>query len=232
VQTQAAAPDPNAPPKPSAFSPAILNNQAILDMAQAKVAESVIIGQIRSSPTNFNLSTSEIIRLTKGGVTEAVIHAMRDPSGTAKPPVADATAATEKRTVQLIGGLPFEIALTEDVPVDCKPGQILNFKVTKDVTVGDTVVIAKGAPVVGAVVEAAKKKFLVHTTRPTFRLLEVTAVDGSKVKVRATVGRLGESRKEPPLDPLEGTKSKDSVATAGSRFLAYFDGDQTVTLHK
>jgi serine/threonine protein kinase len=232
VQTHATAPNPNAPPKPSAFTPAILNNQAILDMAQAKVPESVILGHIRSSPTNFTLSTAEIIRLTKGGVTEAVIQAMRDPSGTAKPPGADAPAAAQTRTVQLIGGLPFEIALTDDVPADSKPGQPLSFKATKDVTVGDTVVIAKGAAVTGVVVDAAKKKFLVKTTRPTFRLLEATAVDGTKLKVRASAGRLGESRKDPPLDALGGSRSKDALAPAGSRFLAYFDGDQTLTLRK
>jgi len=134
--------------------------------------------------------------------------------------------------VQLIGGLPFEIALTEDVAADCRPGQPLNFKATKDVIVGEAVAIAKGAAVTGVVVEAARKKFLVHTTRPSFRLLEVTAVDGSKVKVRATAGRLGESRKNPPLDPLGGIRSKDAMVPAGSRFLAYFDGDQTVTLRK
>ena len=78
--------------------------------------------------------------------TQTIVHAAPRPY---------AAAAPQTRTIQLIGGLPFEIALTEDVPVDCKPGQILNFKVTKDVTVGDAVVIAKGAPVKGVVVEAA-----------------------------------------------------------------------------
>jgi serine/threonine protein kinase len=226
VHIHAPAPSPNAPPKPSAFSPAILNNQAILDMAQAKVPESVILSHIRSSATNFNLSTSEIIRLTKGGVTEAVIQAMRDPSGATKPPGA------ETHTVQLIGGLPFEIVLAEDVTADVKPGQPLIFKAGKDVAVGDTVVVSKGAAVTGVVVQAAKKKFLVKTARPTFRLIEVTAVDGTKVKVRASPGRLGESRKDPPLEPIGGSRSKDAIAPAGSRFQAYFDGDQSLTLHK
>jgi len=232
---QAATADPLAPPKPSAFSPAILNNQAILDMAQANVPASVIISHIRSSPTNFNLSTAEIIRLTQGGVTEAVIQAMRNPAGTMKPAGADsATAppvAPQNRTVQLPGGLSFEIALTENIRADSKPGQPLSFRVTKDVAVGDVVVIAKGAGVAGVVVEAAKRKFLVHTTRLAYRLLEVEAVNGTKVKVRASPGRLGESRKDPQLDSLGGSRSK-GAALAGSRFLAYFDGDQTLTLRK
>lgn len=213
--------------KPSALSPAILNNQAILDMTQAKVPESVILGQIRSSATNFNLSTAEIIRLTKGGVTEAVIHAMRNPAAAGPVPEADSPPAPTGRTVQVVSGLPFEIELTEDVPPDCQPGQVLNFRTAKGVTVGDALVIAKGASVTGVVVSGARKKFLVHTTRPTFRLLEATAVGGTRVRVRAS-----ESRKNAPLDPLGGSRSKEAIATAGSRFLAYFDGDQTVTLPK
>ena len=70
-----------------------------------------------------------MIRLTKGGVTEAVIHAMRDPSG-AKPPAVADSPALQTRTLQLIGGLRFEIALAADVPADAQPGQPLNFKVT------------------------------------------------------------------------------------------------------
>lgn len=225
---QTAAANPLAAPKPSALSPAILSNQAILDMAENHVPESVIIGQIRSTPTNFNLSTAEIIRLTKGGVTEAVLQAMRNPNSAA----AGSPPTPQTRTINLIGGLPFEIALTQDVPADCGPGQVLNFRAITDVKVGDTVVIAKGAAVTGVVVEAARKKFLVKTTRPTYRLLEATAIDGTKVKVRATAGRLGESRRDPPLDPLGGSRSKDAIAPAGSRFLAYFDGDQTLTVSK
>ena len=120
----------------------------------------------------------------------------------------------------------------EDVTADCKPGQTLRFQAAGDVVSGDTVVVAKGAEVSGVVVEAAKKKFLVHASRPTFRLLEVTATDGSKLKVRSSVGRLGESRKDPPLEPIGGLKSKDAVAPAGSMFRAYFDGDQSVEVKK
>jgi serine/threonine-protein kinase len=221
--TAAAQPARPAAPKPSALSPPLLDNQAILDMLENHVPESVILAHIRSSATNFKLSTPEIIKLTKSGATEALLHAMRDPTGTAQP---------ETRTVQLIGGLPFEISLTQDVPPDCEPGQPLNFHATTGLTVAGTVVVAKGAPVTGVIVDAAKRKFLLHAARPTFRLLEATAVDGTKIKVRATSGSLGESRKAPSLDPLGGSRSKDAVAPAGSRFLAYLDGDQTLTLAK
>jgi serine/threonine protein kinase len=225
----AQAQNPDAPPKPSPLAPASLTNQAILDMVQANVPPSVIIGHIRSSQTSFNLSTAEIIKLTKGGVTEAVIQAMRDPKGTAPPPVS-VNAAGQSRTVTVTGGQSFEITLLEDVAADCQSGQLLKFRVSQDVKSGDTVVVAKGAPVTGVIVDPAKKKFLVHTSKPTFRLVDVAAADGSRLKIRATPGRLGESRKNPPLEPLGGSKSKDAPAPAGSRFTAYFDGDQTVAV--
>jgi serine/threonine protein kinase len=227
VQTAAPVANPNAPPKPSALSPPILNNDAILEMTKANVAPSIIIGHIRSSQTHFILTTSELIRLTKGGVAESVIQTMRDPTGSAS---AAGKAADQNHTVQVSGGVPFEITLVEDVEPDCQPGQRLRFRAAKDVLSGDTVVVAKGAPVIGVIVDAAKRKFLVHTTRPTYRLSAVTAVDGSELKVRATPGLLGESRKNPSFEPIEGSRTKDAIAPAGSRFMAYFDGDQTVII--
>jgi serine/threonine protein kinase len=227
AQTAAPAANPNAPPKPSALSPPFLNNDAILEMTKANVAPSIIIGQIRSSQTHFSLTTSELIRLTKGGVAEAVIQAMRDPAGNAS---AASKAPDQNRTVQVAGGARFEITLMEDVEPDCQPGQRLRFQAAKDVLSGDTVVIAKGAPVTGLIADASKRKFLVHTTRPTYRLLGVTAVDGSELKIRATPGLLGESRKNPSFDPIDGARTKDAIAPAGSRFMAYFDGDQSVTI--
>ena len=82
----------------------------------------------------------------------------------------------------------------------------------------------------GAVLTPGMVATIVLADGSLTQLMEVTAVDGSKIKVRATAGRLGESRKDPALDPLGASKSKDSAAPAGSRFLAYFDGDQTVNV--
>lgn len=102
----------------------------------------------------------------------------------------------------------------------------------KDVRSDDSVVVAKGAEVTGEVVEAAKKKFLVRSVKPTFRLLEVTAVDGSKLKVRATPLRRGDYKTDRSLEPLIPWREKDVLAPAGGEFSAYFDGDQTVTVRR
>ena len=56
----------------------VFSNDSIIEMVQAKVAASNVLGAIRSSKTNFDLSPAEIIRLTKSGVPASVIEAMRD----------------------------------------------------------------------------------------------------------------------------------------------------------
>src|SRR5262245_49697865 len=104
AQPEPAAPTPApeaAPPAPETPPPdTALTNDSIIEMVNAKVAPNVILSQIRTAPkTNFNLSQSEVIRLSKAGVPESVIETMRDPKKVvaanlpppvpaAKPPVA------------------------------------------------------------------------------------------------------------------------------------------------
>ncbi len=228
VSAPAAVPEPPEA-RPSPLAPTVLTNQDILEMTRAKVPATVIISDIKSSKTRFDLSTAEIIRLTRGGVPETVIEAMRGPGGVPTAPVPE---AAQTHSIHVLDGVPFTITVIEAVPADVQPGQALRFQVNKDVRSGDAVVIAKGTEVTGEVVEAAKKKLLVRTVKPTFRLLEVTAVDGSKLKVRATPVRRGDYKTDRPLEPLVPWRGKDVLAPAGSEFFAYFDGDQTVTVRR
>jgi serine/threonine-protein kinase len=221
----------------------VLNNDTVIAMAKAKVPATVIIGQVRSSKTSFDLSAEAVIRLSQNGVPVQVIEAMRNPAvppamapsaPAIPPPVPPAPAdsappesAVVQPGVRVTGGVPFEIALLEDVPADPQPGIPLRFETVKDVRSSGAVVIAKGALVTGEIVAGTRKKFLGRSSRPSYRLFDVAAVDGSKLKVRATPGRNPE-KKDRPLDALDHLRPKDLAATAGSRFLAYFDGDQIV----
>ena len=221
---QPKASEPAAPPKPK--TDGALTNRDVLDLVAAKVPDSVIVSQIGASKTRFDLSTAGIIQLNNGGVSPGVIEAMRHPSGTpaAPPPAAPAPA---RLLAPVIGGVPFEITLMDEVPVDPAPGTVLHFQAAKDVLAGGAVVIAKGAAVTGEVLEPGKKNILGRGGKPMFRLTEAAAVDGSKIKVKAAPGR-GEKNEhniEPP-----GHRGKESLAPAGSSYLAYFDGDQTVAV--
>src|SRR5471032_1494215 len=239
-------PPPAVPPPASEKSnDDVLTNKTVIDMIKAKVAPSLIVSQIRASKTNFNLSTSEIIRLTKAGVPEQVVEAMRNPSSAARPesahvqipglpdgiPFLTNLAKAGANSVWVIGGLPFSITLMEDVRPNPEPGRALHFQATKDFRIGGTVVIAKGAAVTGEVVDPGKRNILGRGGKPVFRLIQADAADGTKLQVSAKPGRRSEGTGEPALE-TPGHKEKELVAPAGTEYLAYIDGDQLVTPKK
>jgi len=239
-------PPPAVPPPASEKSnDDVLTNKTVIDMIKAKVAPSLIVSQIRASKTNFNLSTSEIIRLTKAGVPEQLVEAMRNPSSAARPesahvqipglpdgiPFLTNLAKAGANSVWVIGGLPFSITLMEDVRPNPEPGRALHFQATKDFRIGGTVVIAKGAAVTGEVVDPGKRNILGRGGKPVFRLIQADAADGTKLKVSAKPGRRSDGPGEHSLEP-PGHKDKELVAPAGTEYLAYIDGDQLVTPKK
>jgi hypothetical protein len=93
------------------------------------------------------------------------------------------------------------------------------------------VVIAKGTPLSGEVVDTGdSKKLLIVKGKPTFKLTTVDAIGGSKLAIRATPAH---TDKIDRVIESPGSKSKDVLAPAGSGYLAYIDNDQTVTIkHK
>ena len=64
----------------------------------------------------------------------------------------------------------------------------LHFQVTDDVKVGGAVVIVKGAAVTGEILPLGKKNILGRGGKPAFSLSTVVAVDGAKIKVKASPG--------------------------------------------
>jgi len=239
---------------PAAATPATtdtgMTNRNVLDMVDAKVPAVTIISQIRASRTNFDLSTNGVIQLAKGGVSPSIIEVMRNPkadsaaarsaphaatasvppSATAPAEAASATplAPTRINTVSILGGLPFNITLAQDVPVKLTAGQKIAFTVSNDVKVGGVVVIAKGTPLSGeVVVPGDSRKLLIVKNKATFKLTNVESADGSKLAIRNTPGHTGKA--ERPIEQ-QGTKTKDLLAPAGTGYLGYVDNDQTVVI--
>jgi serine/threonine protein kinase len=216
------------PPKADGVVTNVLTNQDVIEMVKGKVPVSVIINQIRASKTSFHLTTPDVINLSQNGVPETVIEAMRAPGSL---PIAKAEVRGQNYTVQVLAGLPFPITLMEDVMPDAQPGQALRFQAAKDFLVGPALVIARGAAVTGQIVSAGKKKILGRTGKPAFRLMQADAVDGSKLKVRAVPGRRSDDKAERSIEPA-GYRGKELLAPAGSQYLAYVEGDQTVIVKK
>ena len=244
-----AATGPTAPTPPAPVAEAALTNDNIVDMVAAQVAPSVIMSQIRTSKTDFNMSAAEVIRLTKAGVPAGVIEVMRDPTSV-PPKVAPPTAApqnaqapagatdspkTKSQTsidVALRDGTVIPLVLTEDIPADALEGAPVRLKAVDDVMVGSAVVIRKGAAASGAIVDAFKKKVMGFAgVRMTLRLDSIDSVDGRQVTIRATPLHRKEGASKRPVE-IGPRKAPNVAAIAGTEFAAYADGTNTVTVKK
>ncbi len=65
-------------PKPATTAPAAMTNHDVIQLAKAKLSDSVIISKIRKSKTKFDMSTNGLVALKQAGVSDAVISAMMD----------------------------------------------------------------------------------------------------------------------------------------------------------
>ncbi|HMD50976.1 MAG TPA: serine/threonine-protein kinase [Bryobacteraceae bacterium] len=141
-------------------------------------------------------------------------------------------AAPQPITVTVGDGVAFSIALAENVRNDADEGSEMTFRASEDVKVGDVLVIAKGATVKGAVVNGNGKRFLGMGGKMTFQLKSAETVDGQKIPVRASVTRRADGPTTRPVDTGRYAKPKDLAAARGTDYIAYIDGDHTVTLHR
>jgi hypothetical protein len=134
--------------------------------------------------------------------------------------------------VTLNDGLPFRIALMDDVPSDAEVGRELRFRVLDGVQSGDTTVIAKGSYVIGALADlGGKRNFFGQSSKVRFRLIAAASVDDTKISVRATRAARSDGESRPFATP-NGTKNKELIAASGTEYIAYISGDQTVNVRK
>jgi hypothetical protein len=129
--------------------------------------------------------------------------------------------------------VPVTIELAADIPMSAHAGTPLRFTVLQDVLVGNDVVISKGAAVTGQVVGEAKKKALVLESKMTFEVQQVDAVGGQTLKVRATPAATSSKRAvDSGTNAGAKKKPKDIAAAAGTQFVVYIDGNQSISVGK
>src|SRR5579864_1584995 len=136
---------------------------------------------------------------------------------------------SEPVAVTVADAAQFYIPLDDEVPADGSGSQTPSFTAREDLKIGDTVVMVKGAKVSGSIVWA--KKILMWGKKMTFRLIQADAVDGQKLKVRATEKHDGKADSR-PFDTGKGPKSKQLAAAKGTEYTGYIDGNQTVSVRK
>jgi hypothetical protein len=91
--------------------------------------------------------------------------------------------------------------------------------------VGDATVIAKGAVATGQITQAKGRLM----GKMQLRLLTVTGIDGKLYKIRALSSRSNKNQ-ERPVDTGVRAKTEDAAADAGTQYIAYVDGDMSVTV--
>jgi hypothetical protein len=213
----------------------VLTNNEVIEMVKAHLAPSLIISQIQGSKANFDLSTSELIRLSKDGVPETVIAAMRNPKGTTT-----VAAIVPTRTLKLGDGEKVRMIQMEDISSStANQGDRVQLSVCEDLKVGDVVVVAKGAIAAGTISEAKRKGMLGKGGKLTMSLDYVKAVDGQNIRIRATSGREGDDKlgKTVAIAILAGpfallVKGKDVASPKGTEYTAYTDESKDIVTAK
>jgi hypothetical protein len=247
-------------PAPASAAPTpngdALTNDGVISMLRGKVAEQVIMQQIRASATRFDLSVPAVIRLTEAGASPELIATMRDPkrpapvkakSDTPAPPVAavrppsapavapgpaDTVPPAPARAIAPVivpNALPLAIELAEDVPANAEPGRLIHFTLSKELRIGQTVVAPAHTPVVGEIVDGARKK-LIGGTKLTFRPKNMTTAGGAVLSLRATpAGGDGQRAVQSTSMPKP---PKGVAAVIGTEYIVYTAGEQTVPMPK
>ena len=291
VETPAPAPAPVAvvtpPPEPAPAPENVLTNDSVIDMVRSKVPEAVVLSQIRNSEkTNFILTPSEIIRMTKEGVSGAVIEGMRDPKKIPEQPVVSRPAVTPApqpkqvatapkqtpvvtptpappppvpqplattpaptpvppvvvpvappvkpatATVTVPDAQPFPILLSADIMKGMESGTPLRFTVENDFKVGDNVIVAKGTPVTGSIVDTGGNRILGMGAKMSLRIDQTESTAGQKIALRAQAAAKQDGVTTRQAETSVKSKAKDVVAPAGSEYYAYINGEQKVTVKK
>ncbi len=102
----------------------------------------------------------------------------------------------------------------------------------QDFKVGDNVVVAKGTPVTGSIVDTGGKRFMGIGSKMTLRIDQTESTAGQKIALRALGARKPDGVTTRQAEANSKTKTKDMVAPAGSEYYAYTDGEQKVTVKK
>lgn len=168
--------------------------------------------------------------------TAAPETAVSRPPAAVAPPAPRIPAPVEPLTVPappvlikvvLGDALPVRLVLDEDIAGDSVEGDPVKFKVGHDLRVDDTIVIRKGAPALGAIVDGAKRHVF-GFGKMTFRLDTVEAVDGKMVNLRATEAARTNSKHA----VSNGRHTREVAAFAGADYTGYIDGANAVTVKK
>jgi serine/threonine-protein kinase len=213
----------------TAFS---LSAPEVIRLTKASVPESVIEA-MRNPKAAPSRPAAPVASAAPAAAPASTTAASVPPAPAPAPAPAATSPSGSIVAVTLTDGMPFTISLAEDIPQNAEEGSPVHFTAARDLRVGDLVVIAKGAAVTGAIAQAGHKgTFGIGGGKMTLRLLTADTVDGRKCRVRPQSARSSDGKNERPMETNVKPKNKDLVSAAGTEYIAYIDGDVTVSVKK
>jgi serine/threonine-protein kinase len=213
----------------TAFS---LSAPEVIRLTRASVPESVIEA-MRNPKAAPSRPAAPVASAAPAAAPASTTAASVPPAPAPAPAPAATSPSGSIVAVTLTDGMPFTISLAEDIPQNAEEGSPVHFTAARDLRVGDLVVIAKGAAVTGAIAQAGHKgTFGIGGGKMTLRLLTADTVDGRKCRVRPQSARSSDGKNERPMETNVKPKNKDLVSAAGTEYIAYIDGDVTVSVKK
>ncbi len=103
----------------------VLTNESVLAMVKTGVAEKVIIGKIKASQNQFDLSPQALLRLEDAGVGRAVLRAMAEAAAPPPPPRPQSAEEVARETQEAIAlyrqGKPAEAVVAFDKLIAQQP---------------------------------------------------------------------------------------------------------------
>ena len=225
-----------------------LTNAEIVAMTKQGFEATLIIKDIESSSTSFDISPQALIELKNAGVSQSVMEAML--AAQAKKPSASAEAAhgalasegtpadPSKHGCNANSGCLLrdgeQVTLKFAAELSSKTAQVgdpVEFLLDEDLKVGETVVVPKGAHAVGTVSAAKHAGMLGKPGDLGVQLQHLVAGD-NHIRLRGTKGKEGEGKTGTTValtvlfGPIGLIKhGKDVQLPAGTSLTAYVDQD-------
>jgi len=174
-----------------------LTNQNVMEMVKAGLSTDVIIAKIKSSRCNFDTDPSILTELKHQGVSNEILKAMIEaPYGPPKPLTVESSQMREDspavvgQEILVPDGTEFSVETVDEISSKtASENDPVNLRVIEAVRVGNRVVIAAGTLVKGIVASVEQRGHLGKGGKLGIRVDSTTAVDGKKIKLRASKGK-------------------------------------------
>jgi hypothetical protein len=169
------------------------------------------------------------------------------PAAPVTPPAQQAAPSASPAPHTLLDGTPVKLRLSQTISsADAKVGQEIPFEVVEDISVGEVVVLPKGATAIATVTEADPKKSMGRAGKLNISVSYARLKDQEKVALRATKDTKGGGHTGAMTGAMVATavvflpaaplflfmKGKDTTIPQGTEITAFVEGDMHLDMAK